>query len=146
MQSPPFPRYLVPPRSKYSPQHHILKHRQLPFLPQCQRPRFTPIHPLCGYEALINECVDKRVTAILLKEGISLNIITRLPSGRGIAGLFKYMWIIEIYAPSGAEKRQRETFFTHDLTCLLPTSPRDILLAGDFNVVPPRRAVLARLT
>jgi len=31
MQSPPFPRYLVPPRSKYSPQHHILKHPQLPF-------------------------------------------------------------------------------------------------------------------
>ena len=43
MQSPPFPRYLVSPRSKYSPQHHILKHPQLPFLPQCQRPSFTPI-------------------------------------------------------------------------------------------------------
>jgi len=43
MQSPPFPRYLVPPRSKYSPQHHILKHPQVPFLPQCQRPSFTPI-------------------------------------------------------------------------------------------------------
>ena len=28
MQSPPFPRYLVPPRSKYSPQHHVLKHPQ----------------------------------------------------------------------------------------------------------------------
>ena len=38
MQSPPFPRYLVPPRSKYSSQHHVLKHPQLPFLPQCQRP------------------------------------------------------------------------------------------------------------
>jgi len=25
MRSPPFPRYLVPPRSKYSPQHHVLK-------------------------------------------------------------------------------------------------------------------------
>ena len=37
------PRYLVPPRSKYSPQHHVLKHPQLPFLPQCQRPSFTPI-------------------------------------------------------------------------------------------------------
>ena len=37
MQSPPFPRYLVLPRSKYSPQHHVLKHPQLPFLPQCQR-------------------------------------------------------------------------------------------------------------
>ena len=43
MQSPPFPRYLVPPRSKYSPQHHFLKHPQLLFLPQCQRPSFTPI-------------------------------------------------------------------------------------------------------
>ena len=43
MQSPPFPRYLVPPWSKYSPQHHILKHPRLPFLPQCQRPSFTPI-------------------------------------------------------------------------------------------------------
>ena len=37
MQSPPFQRYLVPPRSKYSPQHHILKHPQLPFLSQYQR-------------------------------------------------------------------------------------------------------------
>ena len=43
MQSPPFPRYLVPPRPKYSPQHHILKHPQLPFLPQCQRTSFTPV-------------------------------------------------------------------------------------------------------
>ena len=42
MQSPPFPRYLVPPRSKYSPQHHVLKHTQLPFLQQFQRPSFTP--------------------------------------------------------------------------------------------------------
>ena len=34
MQSPPVPRYLVPPRSKYSPQHHVLKHPQLvlPFI------------------------------------------------------------------------------------------------------------------
>ena len=41
MQSPPFPRYLVPPRSEYSSQHHILKHPQLPFLPQCQRKSST---------------------------------------------------------------------------------------------------------
>ena len=31
------PRSLVPPRSKYSPQHYILKHPQLPVLPQWQR-------------------------------------------------------------------------------------------------------------
>ena len=28
---------------KYSPQHLVLNHPQLPFLPQCQRPSFTPI-------------------------------------------------------------------------------------------------------
>ena len=43
MQSPPFPLYLIPPKLKYSPQHHILKHPQPAFLPQCQRPGFTPI-------------------------------------------------------------------------------------------------------
>ena len=37
------PRYLVPPRPKYSPQHHVPKHPQLPFLPQCQWPSFIPI-------------------------------------------------------------------------------------------------------
>ena len=46
MQSPPFLRYLVPHRSKYSPQHHVFKHPQLHFLPQwswgCLRFVITP--------------------------------------------------------------------------------------------------------
>jgi hypothetical protein len=43
MQLSPFLCHLVPLRSKYSPQHPILKHPQPAFLPQCQRPGFTPI-------------------------------------------------------------------------------------------------------
>jgi len=39
----PLSSYLVPLRPKYSPQHPILKHPQPTFLPQCQRPSFTPI-------------------------------------------------------------------------------------------------------
>jgi hypothetical protein len=35
--------YLVPLWPKYSPQHPVLKHPQLTFLPQCERPSFTPI-------------------------------------------------------------------------------------------------------
>ena len=35
--------YLVPPRPKYSSQHPILKHPQPVFIPQCQRPSFSPI-------------------------------------------------------------------------------------------------------
>jgi hypothetical protein len=43
MQSSPLPCHLVSLRSKYSPQHPILEHPQPMFLPQCQRPSFTPI-------------------------------------------------------------------------------------------------------
>jgi len=43
MQLPPLLSYLVSPKPKYSPQHPILKHPQCTFLPQCERPRFTPI-------------------------------------------------------------------------------------------------------
>ena len=38
------PVTLVPLRSKYSPQHPILKHPQTTFLPQCEGPSFTPIY------------------------------------------------------------------------------------------------------
>ena len=34
---------VIPLRTKYSPQHPILKHPQPTFLPQCERPSLTPI-------------------------------------------------------------------------------------------------------
>jgi hypothetical protein len=37
------PCYLVPFRPKYPPQHPILEQPQPMFLPQCERPSFTPI-------------------------------------------------------------------------------------------------------
>ena len=52
-----------------------------------------------------------------------------------MAGQFKDTWLINIYAPSGAENRkEREKFFTHDLAYLLPSGQKDIVLAGDFNL------------
>jgi len=69
MKSSPFPRYLVPPRSKYSPQHHVRKHPQLPFLRQCERPSFTPIQKKPGkiivlyiliFKSVDNNLEDKR--------------------------------------------------------------------------------------
>jgi hypothetical protein len=43
MQFSPLSCYLVPLRTRYSPQHPILRHSQPTFLPQCERPSFTPI-------------------------------------------------------------------------------------------------------
>ena len=44
MYSSPLPCYLVPLGPKYSPQPPIHKFPQITFLPQCERPSFTPIN------------------------------------------------------------------------------------------------------
>jgi hypothetical protein len=43
MSFPSFQPWVLPLRPNYSPQHHILRHPQPTFLPQFQRPNFTPI-------------------------------------------------------------------------------------------------------
>jgi hypothetical protein len=50
----------------------------------------------------------------------------------GIPGV----WIVNIYAPLGAEKRQeRKDFLKFDLTYLLQATPNTVILGGDFNYV-----------
>jgi endonuclease/exonuclease/phosphatase family metal-dependent hydrolase len=50
--------------------------------------------------------------------------------------MFQGMWIVNIYAPSGAEKREeRECFFNKDITYLLLTDSDEALIAGDFNCI-----------
>ena len=94
---------------------------------------FTNIHE---YNATINEGSDKRGTAILVKTGLQIQDIKCIPSGRGIAAMFQGIWIINIYAPSGAEKRmEREYFLNTDVTFLLPTDSTEVLIAGDFKCV-----------
>jgi exonuclease III len=94
---------------------------------------FTKIH---NYTATVNEGTDKRGMAFLVKTGLDVQHIKRIPSGRGIAAMFQGIWIINIYAPSGAEKRvERECFFNNEFTFLLPTDSNDVIIAGDFNCV-----------
>jgi endonuclease/exonuclease/phosphatase family metal-dependent hydrolase len=46
------------------------------------------------------------------------------------------VWYVNVYAPSGADRRQeREAFFNADMLMLLPTAPVEMVLAGDFNCV-----------
>jgi len=37
---------------------------------------------------------------MLAKEGMALNNVKRLPSGRGIAAMYDGLWLINIYEPS----------------------------------------------
>ena len=107
MQSSPFPRYLVPPRSKYSPQHHILKHPQLPFLPQCQRPSFLHKYnklntvASCwtniklGFAVFTRsfvECIDDGRPKVLMVSGWSLIGHLSLPIELGVSREYIGTW------------------------------------------------------
>jgi exonuclease III len=73
------------------------------------------------YIQYVNIGTEKRGTAILVKDGILLTDIKCLPSGRGITAKYNGISVINIYAPSGAEKKQdREAFYNNDVPYLLP--------------------------
>jgi exonuclease III len=92
------------------------------------------------YTAYVNEGTDMRGTAILVKDGIPITDIKRIPSGRGMAAIPNGTWIVNIYAPSGAEKKNgRESFYNTDLTYILHTTHADMIIAGDFNCILSKR-------
>jgi exonuclease III len=98
------------------------------------------IHPsldkLNGYTVHYNIGSSQRGTAIVARDNIELANITRIPSGRAIAAEFKGIWLINIYAPSGAAKRNdREQFFNTEHPYILRAAPENIILRGNFNCV-----------
>jgi exonuclease III len=92
------------------------------------------LHNLRGYQTLYNTGTNCRGTAIIAKQGITFENITRIPSGRAIAARFNDCWLINIYAPSGTARRQeREAFYTCKLAHVRTQPANNILMAGDFN-------------
>jgi len=70
----------------------------------------------------------------MVKDGLTLTNVRRLPSGRGMAGTFKGTCNVNVFAPSRAEKKhERENFYNSDLPYLLPTVQTELILAGYFN-------------
>jgi exonuclease III len=71
-----------------------------------------------------------------MKTELTARKVIRSPTGRGISLEFNRVWIINVYVPSGAERKtEREAFFNKDLPLLLPPVPTDTMLAGDFNCI-----------
>jgi len=98
----------------------------------------TNVHSITmnGYQVIDNVGTMGRGTAILHKEDIQMHTIRRLPSGRGIAVYYNSICFINIYASSGTSKRMdREKFFNLDIINIIPQTPAEIILAGDFNCV-----------
>jgi exonuclease III len=63
------------------------------------------------YTQHINVGIEKRGTAILAKDGIMLTDIKCLPSGRGINARYNRISLIDVYVPSGSERKQERKYF-----------------------------------
>jgi exonuclease III len=64
-----------------------------------------------GYSVYHNLGSTGSGTAIIIRSQLELRKMLRLPSGRGFAAELQGLWIVNIYAPSGAERRrEREDF------------------------------------
>jgi len=96
----------------------------------------TTLNTIRRYTVHVNIGTDRCGTAVLAKDGLTLSNIQRLPSGRGMSASFRGIFIVNIYAPSGAEKRQeRDGFYNTEVVHLIPSSSTAMVLAGDFNCV-----------
>jgi exonuclease III len=96
----------------------------------------TKLTCIRNYTVLENIGTEGRGTAILSKPGINLTGIKRLPSGRGIDASLYGTTIVNIYAPSGAERKaDRECFFTQEILPLIPSDCTELILASDFNCI-----------
>lgn len=94
------------------------------------------LHQMRGYTSYLNVGTSKRGTALIAKEPLNMTEIATIPSGRGIAATCTGLRIVNIYAPSGAERRhEREHFFNVEMSYLLGGLHTPLVLGGDFNSV-----------
>jgi exonuclease III len=100
-------------------------------LQEVTRPVFGDIR---GFAAYTNIGTTGRWTVILTRDHIQLTNIVCLPTDRGMAADFQNVTIVNIYAPSGAERRgDMENIFSNELPYLLWGIPQLLLVGGDFN-------------
>ena len=96
----------------------------------------TNIVNIGGYETFDNIGTQMRGTSIVARKEFHLTNITTLPTGRAIAAEYKGIQLINIYAPSGTERRaEREHFYNTELPLLIRADYRKIILGGDFNCI-----------
>jgi len=96
----------------------------------------TNINNLRGYQVYDNIGTTGRGTAILTKMGLNIHGIKRLPTERGISAYYNNTCFVNIYASSVAENRaEREMFYNTDIIDMMPHTPSEMIMAGDFTCV-----------
>jgi exonuclease III len=96
----------------------------------------TNIVNIRGYETFDNIGTHMRGTSIVARKEFHLTNITTLLTGRAIAAEYKCIQLINIYAPSGTERRaERGHFYNMELPQLIRADHRNMVFGGDFNCI-----------
>jgi exonuclease III len=77
----------------------------------------------------------RRGTVIIVHDTIHIWGTDRLPTDRGIAAWCGNLYCVNIYVPSGHNRREQEKFFNINLPYLLRFMPQHFITGGDFNCV-----------
>ena len=65
--------------------------------------------------------------------------------GRIISCVINRRTYINVYAPSGSQKRKnREKFYRQDIAAFIPKNTDELILLGDFNCVTSKKDAIAR--
>ena len=103
------------------------------------------------YHIIDNIGTVGRGTAIITRKDLQMDGIKGIPWSKGLTAYYKNPCFINIYAPSGTNKRtEREAFFNQDVIDLLPQNPTEIIMAGDLasrqtTIVPDIATVVKHL-
>lgn len=71
----------------------------------------SELHNIFGYNIESNVLPDERGTAVVIQDHIPYKDVIKLPDGRGIALRVENIHIVNVYAPSGSQKRRERQKF-----------------------------------
>ena len=102
----------------------------------------VPAFNFYGYSEYVNVGPNRRGTALLWRSSLPLTDLATVPSGRAVAATFGDVRVVNVYAPTGNARRERNEFFAQDVTPLF-AGPRSAhvghVVGGDFNCVQEDR-------
>jgi exonuclease III len=97
---------------------------------------------LGGYVMDHNIGTSGKDTAILTRAQLELREMFRLPSERGMAADMEWVLLVNVYAPSGVQKRQkREDLFNLEVPYLVRPAKISIILGGTLTASLRKRTV-----
>ena len=95
-----------------------------------------PVFNLRNFQEVVNIGEGRRGTAILVRDGLPMTSPLLLPSGRATSVRVGNLCCVNLYAPSGSQRRaERAAFYSRDVTPMFAAAGQQLLVGGDLNCI-----------